>query len=105
MTEEDKTHNQRLSTSPRSKILNKLAISDGILPNATVNLPQCFSLIFFDSPLLEALLYYIVLLYSILLSTCLLSSLVLEFLSPFPQLFDFLGVKVVENTVQRSSPH
>ena len=30
MFKEDKTHNQRLSTSPRSKILDKLAISDGI---------------------------------------------------------------------------
>ena len=86
-------------------MLDKLAISGGVLPSATVNLPQCFSLIFFDPPLLEALLYYIVLIYSIPLSTCLLSSLVLKFLSPFPQLFDFLGVKVVENTVQRSSPH
>ena len=85
--------------------MDKLAISDGVLPSATMNLPQCFSLIFFDPHLLEALLYYIVLLYSIPPSTCLLSSLVLEFLSPFPQLFDFLGVKVVENTVQRSSPH
>ena len=105
MFEENKTHNQRLSTSPRNKILDKLVISDGVLPNTTVNLPQCFSLIFFDPPLLEALLYYIVLLYSILLSTCLLSSLVLEFLSPFPQPFDFQGLKVVEIIVQRSSPH
>ena len=105
MSEEDKTHNQRLSTSPRSKILDKLAISNDVLPNATVNLPQCFSLIFFDPLLLEALLYYIVFLYSILPSICLLSSLVLKFLSPFSQPFDFLGVKVVENTVQRSSPH
>ena len=55
--------------------------------------------------LMEVLLHYIVLLYSILPSTCLPSSFVLEFLSPFPQLFDFMGVKVVENTVQRSSPH
>ena len=85
--------------------MDKLAISDGVLPSTTVNLPQCFSLIFSDPPLLEALLYYIVLLYSISPSICLLSSLVLEFLSPFPQPFDFLGVKVVENTVQRSSPH
>ena len=74
-------------------------------PSATVNLPQSLSLIFFDPLLMEALLYYIILLYSIPLSTCLLSSLVLEFLSPFPQLFDFLGVIVVENTVQRSSLH
>ena len=85
--------------------MDKLAISNVVLPSATVNLPRCFSLIFFDPPLLEALLYYIVLLYSILSSNCLLSSLVLEISSPFPQFFDFLGVKVVENTVQRSSPH
>ena len=85
--------------------MDKLAISVGVLPSATVNLPQYFSLITLDPFLLEALLHYIVLLYSITPSTCLLSSFVLEFLSPFPQLFDFLGVKVVENTVQKSSPH
>ena len=85
--------------------MDKLTISVGVLSSATVNLPQCFSLISFDPLLQEALLHYIVLLYSIPPSTCLLSSFVLEFLSPFPQLFDFLGVKVVENTVQRSSPH
>ena len=85
--------------------MDKLAISVGVLLSATVYPPQCFSLISFNPLLLEALLYYIVLLYSIPLSTCQLSSLVLEFLSPFPQLFNFLGVKVVEKTVQRSSPH
>ena len=85
--------------------MDKLAISNGVLPNATVNLPQYFSLIFFNPHLLETLLYYIVLIYSIPPSICLLSSLVLEFLSPFPQPFDFLGVKVVENTVQMSSLH
>ena len=85
--------------------MDKLAISVGVLLSATVYLPQCFSLISLDPFLLEALLYYIVILYSILPSTCLLSSLVLEFMSLFLQLFDFLGVKVVENTVQRSSPH
>ena len=79
--------------------MDKLAISVGVLLSATVYLPQYFSLKSFDPFLLEALLYYIVLLYSILPSTCLLSSLVLEFLSPFPQPFDFLGVKVIENTV------
>ena len=82
-----------------------MAISIVVLLNATVYLPQCFSLISLDPFLLEALLYYIVILYSILPSTCLLSNLVLEFFSPFPLLFDFLGVKVVVNTVQRSSPH
>ena len=85
--------------------MDKLAISDGVLSSATVNLPQCFSLIFSDPPLMEALLYYIVLLYSMPPSTFLLSGLVLEFLSPFSQLFDFLEVIVVENTIQRSSPH
>ena len=85
--------------------MDKLDISVGVLLSATVYLPQCFSLISFDPFLLEALLYYIFLLYSIPPSTCLLSNIVLEFLSPLPQLFDFLGVKVFENTVQRSSPH
>ena len=85
--------------------MDKWASSDGVLPSATVNLPQYFSLIFSDPPLLEALLYYIVFLYSISPSICLLSSLILEFLFPFPLPFDFLGVKVVENIVQRSSPH
>ena len=85
--------------------MDEMVVSDGVLPNVTVTLPQCFSLIFSDPLLLEVLLHYIVFLYSIPPSTCLLSSFILEFLSPFPQLFDFLGVKVVENTVQRSSPH
>ena len=82
-----------------------MAISVGVLLNATMYLLQCFSLISLHPLLLEALLYYIVIIYSIIPSTCLLSSLVLEFFSPFPQLFDFLGVKVVVNTVQRSCPH
>ena len=84
--------------------LDELVTSDSVLPIDTVNLPQCF---FFNLPpfLLGILLCYIVLLFSISQSTCLLSSLVLEFLSPFPQLSYFLGIKVAENTVQRSSPH
>ena len=85
--------------------MDEVVISDDVLLNATMILPQCFSLISSDLLLLEALLHYIVLFYSIPPSTCLLSSFVFEFLSPFPQLFDFLGVKVVENTVQRSPPH
>ena len=105
LSEENKTPNQNINSSPRSKFLDKLVISDGVLPNATVILLQYFSAIFPDPLLLETLLHYIVLLYSILPSTCLPSSFVLEFLSPLPQLFDFLAVKVVENTVQRSSPH
>ena len=79
--------------------MDEMVVSNGVLPNATMILSQCSSLIFFSSFLLEVLLHYIVIFYSILPSTCLLSSFVLEFLSPFPQLFDFLGVKVVENTV------
>ena len=70
--------------------MDEVVISDGVLPSATANLPQYFSLISFDLPLLEALLHYIVLFYSIPPSTCLLSSFVLELLSPFPQFFDFL---------------
>ena len=63
-------------------------------------------LLFFPCPLLlEVLLNYIVLHCSILSSTCLSSSLVLEFPLPLSQLFDFLGVKMIQNTVQRSSPH
>ena len=85
--------------------MDERVISDGVLPNTTVILLQYFSFISSDLHLLETLFHYIVILYSILPSTCLLSSFVLEFLSPFPQFFDFLGVKVVENTVQRSSPH
>ena len=55
--------------------------------------------------LLEVSLHYIVLQCSILSSTCLSSSLVLEFLFLLSQLFGFLGVKVIQNTVQRSFPH
>ena len=82
-----------------------MVISDGVLPDATVTLPLCSFFFSCDHFLLEILLHYIVLLCSILPSTCLPSSLVLEFLSPLSQLFDFLGIKVVENTVQRFSPH
>ena len=82
-----------------------MAISVGVLLNVLVYLLQCSFFISLDPPFLEALLYYIVILHSILPSTCLLSNPVLKFFSPFPLLFDFLGVKVVVNTVQRSSPH
>ena len=54
---------------------------------------------------LEVLPHYIVLHCSILSSTCLPSSWVLEFPLLLSQLFDFLGVKVIQNTVQGSSPH
>ena len=82
-----------------------MVVSVGVLLNATVYLLQCFSLIFIDPLFLEASLYYIVILHSILPSTYLLSNPVLKFFSPFPLLFDFLRVKVVVDTVQRSSPH
>ena len=79
--------------------------SSCVLPNATVTLPSC-SFFFFSSPfLLEVSPHYIVLHCSILLSTYLSSSLVLEFLFPLSRFFDFLGIKVIQNTVQRSSPH
>ena len=55
--------------------------------------------------LLEGLLHYIVLHCSIPSSTCLSSSLVLEFPLLLSQLFDFLGVKMIFNTVQGFSPH
>ena len=90
---------------PRGRFLDKMVVLDGVLLDATVTLPWCSFFFSHDPLLLEILLHYIVSLYSILPSTCLPSSLVLEFLSPLSQLFDFLGVKVVENTVQRSSPH
>ena len=57
------------------------------------------------SLLLEVSLHYIVLNCSILSSTCLSSSLVLKLLFLLSQFFDFLGVKVIKNTVQRSTPH
>ena len=68
--------------------MDKMIVSNGVLPNAIVILPQYSSLIFFLIPLLlEVLLHYIVLLYSILPSTCLPSNFVLEFLSPLPTAF------------------
>ena len=85
--------------------MDELVTSDSVLPIDTVNLTQRSFFISFHSLLLEILLRYIALLFSIPPSTCLLSSLVLEFLSPFPQHSYFLGIKVAENTVQRSSPH
>ena len=85
--------------------LDELVTSDSVLPIDTVNLTQRSFFFSFDPLLLEILLRYIVLFFSIPPSTCLLSSFVLEFLSLFPQLSYFLGIKVAENTVQRSSPH
>ena len=43
--------------------MDEVVISDGVLPSATVNLHQCFSLISFDPLLQEALLHYIVLIF------------------------------------------
>ena len=120
LSEEYKTHNQTVNSRPRSKFSNKLVVTDGVWGiSSWINwlfllefflvlqwiFLNVFLLSLFDLLLQEALPHYIVLLYSIPPSICLLSNFILEFLSPFPQLFDFLGVKVVENTVQRSSPH
>ena len=55
-----------------------------------------FLKIFSLSPLWRLCSYYIVLIYSIPPSTCLSSRIVLKFLSPLSQLFDFQGVIVVE---------
>ena len=85
--------------------MDELVISDSVLLIGTVNLTQRSFFFPFDPLLLEILLRYIVLIFSIPPSTCLLSSLVLEFLSLFPQLSYFQGIKVAENTVQMSSPH
>ena len=85
--------------------MDELVTFDSVLPIDAVNLTRRSFFFPFDPFLLEVLLRYIVLLFPIPPSTCLLSNFILEFLSHFPQLFDFWGVKVVENTVQRSSPH
>ena len=82
-----------------------MVVLDGVLPDATVTPFLCSFFLSHDPLLLEVLLHYIVFLCSIIPSTYPPSGLVLEFLPPLPQLFDFLGVKVVENTVQRSSPY
>ena len=47
LSEENKTHNQVLISSPRSKFLDEMIVSNGVLPNATVILPQYSSLTFF----------------------------------------------------------
>ena len=67
--------------------MDEMIVSNGVLPNATVILPQYSSSTFSDPLLLEVLLHYIVLLYSILPSTCLLSSFVLEFSVSLPTTF------------------
>ena len=85
--------------------MDELVTSDSVLPIDTVNLIQRSFFISFHPLLLEILLCYIVLLFLMPPSTCLLSSLVLQFLSPFPQLSYFLRIKVAKNTVQRSSPY
>ena len=119
LAEENKTHNQMIILSPRSKFLAELVIA-GVIRGVSSWMKWLFLMVFFLMLqwfflnvfplsffffLLEVLLHYIVPLYSISPYTCLLSSFVLEFLSLFLQFFDFLGIKVVENIVQRSSPH
>ena len=39
LSEENKTHNQVIISSLRSKFLNEMIVSNGVLPNATVILP------------------------------------------------------------------
>ena len=46
LSEENKTYNQVIISSPRSKFLDEMIVSNGVLPNATVILSQCSSLIF-----------------------------------------------------------
>ena len=92
-------------SSPRGTILDKML-------SFRLYFSRCYSgsflmfLLFLFSPLLlEGLLHYIVLHCSIPSSTCLSSSLILEFPLLLSQLFDFLGIKMIFNTVQGSSPH
>ena len=92
-------------SSPRGTILDKIL-------SFRLYFSKCYSsyflmfLLFLSCPLLlEGLLHYIVLHCSISSSTCLSSSLVLEFPLLLSQLFDFLGIKMIFNTVQGSSPH
>ena len=49
LSEENKTHNQVIISSPRSTFLDEMIVSNGVLPNATVILPQYSSLTFSDS--------------------------------------------------------
>ena len=82
--------------------MDEMVISDGVLPNASSSM---FFLTIFRFPSSGGFTPLYSPPFSIPPSTCLLSNFILEFLSLFPQLFDFQGVKVVENTVHRSSPH
>ena len=50
LSEENKTHNQVIISSPRSKFLDEMMVSNGVLPNATLILPQCSSFIFSNPP-------------------------------------------------------
>ena len=98
-------HFNGFESSPRGVILDKML-------SFRLYFSRCYSsyfLMFLLFPLcpffLEGLFHYIVLRCSIPSSTCLSSSLVLEFPLFLSQLFDFLGVKMIFNTVQGSSPH
>ena len=93
-------------SSPRGMILDKMVSFRLYFSRCYSSYFLMFLLFLFSSPLLlEGLLHYIVLHCSIPSSTCLSSSLVLEFPFLLPQLFDFLRVKMIFNTVQGSSPH
>ena len=107
LSEENKTHNQVIISSPRSKFLDELIISSDIR-GVRSWMKWLYLMVFFlmlqwfflnvlsssfYSFLLEVLLHYIVLLYSIPPSTCLLSSFVLEFSVSLPTAFWFSGGK------------
>ena len=92
-------------SSPRGMILDKMVSFRLYFSKCYSSYFLMFLPLFFRPPLLKGLLHYIVLPCSIPSSTCLLSSLVLEFPLLLSQLFDFLGIKIIFNTVQGSSPH
>ena len=98
-------HFNGFESCPRGTILDKMLSFRLYFSRCYSSYFLMFLLFLPCPPLLEGLLHYIVLHCSILSSTCLSSSLVLEFPLLLPQLFDFLGVKMIFNTVQGSSPH
>ena len=92
-------------SSPRCTILDKMLSFRLYFSRCYSSYFLMFLLFLFRPFLLKGLLHYIVLPCSIPSSTCLSSSLVLEFPLLLSQLFDFLGIKIIFNTVQGSSPH
>ena len=92
-------------SGPRGTILDKMLSFKLYFSRCYSSYFLMFLLFPFSPFLLEGLLHYIVLHCSIPSSTCLSSSLVLEFPLLLSRLFDFLGVKMIFNTIQGSSPH